>query len=82
MSSIPLAAPLVDWNALGQIVLVSLLVGVGCVGVFALLVRSSLDYETARQRGAATIAPLAVSTVCGVVLAAAIAIGVHAMLNK
>jgi hypothetical protein len=76
------AAPLIDWSALGQIVLISLLVGVGAVVVFSLLVGSSVTYSLERARGHVTATPLALSIVYAAVLVAVVVIGINAMLNK
>lgn len=49
-----IASPLVDWNALGQVVLYSLIAGVGVPAIYALVVLGASRASEAR-RGSATV---------------------------
>lgn len=79
-----LAATIVDWGALGNVVLTSLIAGVGASATFALAVlgvtRSS--DERRQGRGAVATAYLLVGAAAGLLVLAAMVYGVVLMSGK
>jgi hypothetical protein len=75
-----LADPVVDWGALGKVVLYSLIAGVGVPAIYAF---SVLGAARSRDRtGAAGTAYVAVSVLGGAVCLAAIGFGIWLLTQK
>ncbi|OAI39002.1 hypothetical protein AYO39_00655 [Actinobacteria bacterium SCGC AG-212-D09] len=75
-----LATALVNWNALGKIILVGLIGGVGVVLVFGLGVYGFERFEAARSLGA-KILDVTLVGLAGVFCVGAIVVGIIAMAN-
>jgi hypothetical protein len=74
----------IDWGALGQAVLTSVVIGLGVLLVAGIAVVTSLRAQDARsvnQNGAAA-AFGAITAICVIALAAAIVIGIYIMTDK
>jgi len=79
-----IASPLIDWNALGQVVLYSLIAGVGVPAIYALVVLGGARWSEAR-RGHATVSAYAyavLTVIGGLACVAAIVYGVWLMTQK
>ena len=79
-----LAASIVDWGALGKVVLYSLVAGVGVPAVYAFAVLgASRSSEAARERRGGTATVYAVLSLLGAgACLAAIAYGIWVLTNK
>lgn len=79
-----IASPLIDWNALGQVVLYSLIAGVGVPAIYAFVVLGGSRWSEARRDHAAASAyAYAVLTVVGgLACVAAIGYGIWLMTQK
>lgn len=79
-----LATEVIDWNALGQVVLYSLITGVGVPAIFALAVLgASKATDPHRRVGAAQAAVYVVLALIGTALCvAAVAYGIYLMTQK
>ena len=79
-----LAAPVVDWGTLGQVVLYSFAAGVGVALCFSIAVVGATRFAEARRAGAAV--PAAVYAVLGtaglLATTAAVGIGIVVMASK
>jgi len=74
----------VDWNALGQVVLYSLIAGVGVPAIYAFAVLGagrSMDAQRARRGGMATAYAL-LAFVGGAVCLGAVAYGIYLLTQK
>ncbi|MEJ7784142.1 MAG: hypothetical protein WKF96_05005 [Solirubrobacteraceae bacterium] len=77
------ATSVVDWNALGQVVLYSLIAGVGVPAIFALAVLGAARSTDPQRRGSSSSAVYAVVALVGAaVCVAAIAFGIVLMTQK
>ena len=76
-----IASELVNWNALGKIVLAALVGGVGVVVVFGFLLFGVKIANNAKS-GGGEWAGYALAGVCGFICVAAIVIGIYAMAEK
>jgi hypothetical protein len=76
-----LATPLIKWSAVGKILLAGLIGGAGVVVVFGFLL---LGLSRARRAAGspARLADYALSGVCGVLVLAAVVVGIYAMIHK
>lgn len=78
-----LATSVVDWNALGQVVLYSLAAGVGVPAVYALAVLGAARSTDPQRRGGSSSAVYAIiAFVGGAICLAAIAYGIYLMTQK
>jgi zinc transporter ZupT len=75
-----LATALVNWSALGKIILVGLIGGVGLVLVFGLGVYAFERFESARSLGAKILDATVIGLV-GVLCVGAVVVGIIAMAN-
>lgn len=78
------AATIIDWGAIGKVVLASLVAGVGIPAVFALGVLGvtrSTDHRRER-RGGVTMAYASLALVAAAIVAAAIVYGIVLMAHK
>ncbi len=75
-----LATSLVNWSALGKIILVGLVGGVGVVLVFGLAIYGAERFQAAKSTVGRGISGLVVA-VCGGFCVAAIVVGIIAMAN-
>lgn len=75
------ASSLVDWSALGKILLAALVGGAGVVIVFALLL-IAIDRATSARGQTTRVASYAIGGVCSVLIVAAVVIGIYAMAHK
>ena len=75
------AASVVDWGALGQVVMYSLLAGIGIPAIFALAVLgASRMTDPHRERGGAAVAAYGVLAVAGTAIClGAVAYGIYLM---
>jgi hypothetical protein len=76
-----LAADFINWDALGKIVLASLIAGTGVVIAFGLFLLGVKHWTSAKSAGTRTVA-FALSGVCAVFIAAAVVLGIYAMTQK
>ena len=76
-----IASDLVDWNALGKIVLAALVGGAGVVIVFGFLLYGVKVANNAKS-GGREWAGYALAGVCGLICVAAIVVGIYAMAKK
>ena len=76
-----LASSLVNSSALGKIIIVSLIGGVGVVVVFGILLLGLKQAHAAKTPGA-EYASYALSGICGLVCIGAVVIGIYAMAEK
>jgi NADH:ubiquinone oxidoreductase subunit 6 (subunit J) len=77
-----LAAALIDTDALGKIILASLLGGVGVVVAFGFLLLGLSKANTAEGRPGEQAGFYLLSVVCGVFCLAAVAVGIYAIAKK
>lgn len=78
-----LATSVIDWNALGQVVLYSLIAGVGVPGIFALAVHGAARSTEPERRGTSSSAVYAVVALVGAAIClAAIVYGIFLMTQK
>jgi hypothetical protein len=79
-----LATSVIDWNALGQVVLYSLAAGIGVPAIYALAVLGAArSTDAARSKRGGTATAYAVLALLGGVLClAAIAYGIYLMTQK
>jgi hypothetical protein len=78
------AASIIDWGALGKVVLYSLVAGLGVPAVYSIAVLGaarSTDAQRGRRGGQATAYAL-VALLCGLACLAAIAYGVYLLTKK
>jgi hypothetical protein len=78
------AASVIDWNALGKVVLYSLVAGLGVPAVYSIAVLGaarSTDAQRERRGGQASVYAI-VALVCGVACLAAIGYGVYLLTQK
>lgn len=76
-------ASIVDWNALGQVVLYSLVAGVGVPAIFALAVLGAARSTDPHRRGSSTSAVYAVVALIGAAICLfAVAYGIYLMTQK
>jgi hypothetical protein len=75
-----LAGSIVDWGALAQVAYISAIAGVAIAGVLGLGVVSSLRAQD--EKGAGALVLNAVTVVCVVVVAAAVALGIYFITDK
>ncbi len=81
----PLVAdPVVDWNALGEVVVTSLAAGVGVTAVFALSILGATRAVDVRRDGhpTAAVGYVALAVVAFVAVVAAVAVGIIVMTQK
>jgi len=78
---IVLATPLINWSAVGKILLAGLIGGAGVVVVFGFLLLGLSRAARARKPGE-RLADYALSGVCGVLVLAAVVVGIYAMVSK
>lgn len=76
-----LASSLVDWSALGKILLAALIGGAGVVIVFALLL-IAVDRATSGRGQTTRIVSYALGGVCSVLIVSAVVAGIYAMAHK
>jgi hypothetical protein len=76
-----LGTALVDWSALGKIILAALIGGTGVVIVFGFLLLGISRGKTAK-RPAERYALFTLSGLCGVLVVAVAAVGIYAMTQK
>jgi hypothetical protein len=79
-----IAATVVDWNALGRVVLYSLVAGIGVPGIYALAVLGaarSTDPHRTRRGGTAT-AYAVLALLGGAICLGAIGYGIYLMTEK
>jgi hypothetical protein len=79
-----IAASIVDWGALGKVVLYSLVAGLGVPAVYAVAVLGaarSTDAQRSKRGGQATAYAL-VALLCGVACLVAIGYGVYLLTQK
>jgi hypothetical protein len=79
-----IAASVIDWDALGKVVLYSLVAGLGVPAVYSIAVLGaarSTDAQREKRGGQATAYAL-VALVCGIACLAAIAYGVYLLTQK
>lgn len=79
-----LASGIVDWNALGQVVMYALIAGVGVPAIFAMAVYGAArSTDPHRERGGPAAAMFAILALIGTaVCVAAIAYGIYLMTQK
>lgn len=78
-----LAASVVDFKALGQVVLYSLIAGVGVSAIFALAVHGAARSTEPSRRGSTSSAMYAVVALVGAAIClAAVAYGIYLMTQK
>jgi len=78
-----LAKSVVDWNALGQVVLYSLAAGVGVPAIYALAVLGAARSTDPQRRGTGSSAVYAVVAFVGAAMClAAVAFGIFLMTQK
>lgn len=76
-------ASIVDWNALGQVILYSLVAGVGVPAIFALAVLGAAHSTDPHRRGSGMSAVYAVVALIGAVICLfAVAYGIYLMTQK
>ncbi|GAA3029535.1 hypothetical protein [Actinokineospora globicatena] len=72
----------INWNGLGEVLVVALTAGVGLV-VLAALGINAFDYRTrALDRGTSTVVATATSALCAVACVALIGYGIYLTVNK
>ena len=78
------ASPLVDWNALGQVVLISACAGLGVAATLGVGVVSGLraQDEQASGRSGAALALNAVLVLAVLIVIAALAVGIYFITDK
>lgn len=74
--------PLIDWNALGKIVLAALIGGSGVVIAFGLLLLAVQRARSSENRESVRLGSWALAGVCGAFVIGAAAIGIIAMIDK
>jgi hypothetical protein len=82
---IPLAAPVVDWGTLGEVVLYSLAAGVGVAICFSLAIVGATRFTEVRRDGGTGVAAVAYGALAALALAAtlaAVVIGIVVMTSK
>ncbi|HUA44350.1 MAG TPA: hypothetical protein VMA77_03935 [Solirubrobacteraceae bacterium] len=81
-----LASPIVDWNAMWKICVVTLAAGIGVVVAFGFVLLGLKIADRARADGThnagSRLGGLTLSIVCGVICVAVVVIGVYAMAKK
>ncbi len=78
---IVIASDLINWNALGKIVLAALIGGAGVVIVFGFLLYGVKIANNAKS-GGREWAGYALAGVCGLICVAAVVVGIYAMAKK
>jgi hypothetical protein len=81
----PLAAPVVDWQTLGEVVLYSLAAGVGVAVCFSLAIVGAARFGDARREGGGGVAAIAYAALAALGLGAtlaAVVIGIVVMTSK
>jgi NADH:ubiquinone oxidoreductase subunit 6 (subunit J) len=76
-----LASEFINWSALGKIVLVALVGGVGVVVVFGVLL-AGVKIATNAKSGGREWAGYALAGVCGIVCVGAVVVAIYAMAHK
>jgi predicted benzoate:H+ symporter BenE len=74
------ADSIVDWGALGQVAYISAIAGVAIAGVLGLGIVSALRAQDEREGGALVLN--AVTVVCVLAVAAAVAVGIYYITDK
>lgn len=78
-----LATTVVDWNALGQVVLYSLAAGVGVPAIYALAVLGAARSTDPQRRGRSSSAVYAIVAFVGAAICiGAVAFGIYLMTQK
>ena len=77
-----IAAALIDWDALGKVVLYSLLAGIGVPAVYALVVRAAARAGEAPRGSATAAAYVALSVLGALACLAAVGYGIWLMTQK
>jgi hypothetical protein len=78
---IALATPLIKWSAVGKILLAGLIGGAGVVVVFGFLLLGLSRARRASNSGT-RLGDYALSGMCGLLVLAAVVVGIYAMVNK
>ena len=84
MSVVAASSPVVDWGTLGQVILYSLVAGVGVALCFSIAIVGSIRFAEARRAGAAAPAAFyaALATIGLLATTAAVVVGIVVMASK
>ena len=79
--------PIIDWTAIGKIVVVALIGGCGVVVVFGFLLLglkyAGINAEPGdNEAGTATVAGYAIAGICAIIVIGVIVLGIYAMTQK
>jgi hypothetical protein len=75
-------ASLVDTNALGQVILYSLIAGVGITTVFSVAIVGLARFDEGRRNGGGRVGYLVLSIVCGLIVIATVVQAIVVMTSK
>jgi NAD/NADP transhydrogenase beta subunit len=72
----------INWTALGEVLVVGLLIGVGVVALFAFGARGLSDHADARRSGRASVAGMATAVVSFALCVAVVGFGIYVIVSK
>lgn len=75
-------ATLVDWSALGKVVLYSLVTGVGVTAVFSVGIVGLTRFDEGRRRGGGAVGYAVLASICGLIVLAVVVEAIVIMTNK
>jgi hypothetical protein len=75
-------ATLVDWSALGKVVLYAFITTVGATAVFSLGIVGVVRYDESRRQGGAGLRYAALALVCALLIAAVVVEAILVMAKK